>query len=202
MLSALIGSISFAGSLVAFAKLQELMSGRPITYPRPEVREPRPARACSSRSASRSSPGVEKQAVLVAIVLGALAFGVLFVLPIGGADMPVVISMLNAFTGLAASATGFVLHQTRADRQRHARRRLGNDADADDGEGDGPLGHERPLRRLRPAPGLGRRRSRRAGGSVRPTTAEDVAVMLAYAQRVVIVPGYGLAVAQAQHVGT
>ena len=110
VLSALIGSISFAGSLIAYAKLQELMSGRPITYPGQKYGN-LVLLAVLLALGLTIVAGVEKQAVLVAIILGALAFGVLFVLPIGGADMPVVISMLNAFTGLAASATGFVLHQ-------------------------------------------------------------------------------------------
>ena len=122
----------------------------------------------------------------------------LFVLPIGGADMPVVISLLNAFTGVAASATGFVLHQNVL-------------------IVSGMLvGASGTLLTLMMARSMGRsvanvffgafgqlqgRRGRCAadGGTVRPTTPEDVAVMLAYADRVIIVPGYGLAVAQAQH---
>ena len=139
--------------------------------------------------------------LVLLIILGALAFGVLFVLPIGGADMPVVISLLNAFTGVAAAATGFVLHQNVADRQRDARRRVGHAADADDGAGDGPHGLERLLRRVRRSCQTAAPRPR-----VAPTAApcarrppEDVGVMLAYADRVIIVPGYGLAVAQAQH---
>ena len=97
--------------MIAFAKLQELMTGRPITYPGQKYGN-LVLLAVLLALGLAIVAGVEKQAVLVAIILGALAFGVLFVLPIGGADMPVVISMLNAFTGLAASATGFVLHQT------------------------------------------------------------------------------------------
>ena len=93
-------------------------------------------------------------------------FGVLFVLPIGGADMPVVISLLNAFTGLAAAATGFVLHSERADRERDARRRLGNAAHDPDGPSDEPLDRQRPVRRLRPGDAGGGRRARtRATGA-------------------------------------
>jgi len=136
--------------------------------------------------------------LLVLIILGALAFGVLFVLPIGGADMPVVISLLNAFTGVAAAATGFVLHQNVL-------------------IVSGMLvGASGTLLTLMMARAMGRSVSNvffgafgqlqtsaeggpAAGGEVRSTTAEDAAVMLAYADRVIIVPGYGLAVAQAQH---
>ena len=110
-LSALIGSISFAGSLVAFAKLQELVSGRPIVFPGQNVVNVG-ARSAPPRPRCRDRPGLEAQWALVALILLALVFGVMFVLPIGGADMPVVISLLNAFTGLAASATGFVLDST------------------------------------------------------------------------------------------
>ena len=199
VLSALIGSISFAGSLVAFAKLQELISGRPITYPGQQFVNLRAARR-ARRSAARSSPAPRANGCSSALIVGALVFGVLFVLPIGGADMPVVISLLNAFTGLAAAATGFVLHDERADRQRRARRRLGNAADADDGPGDEPLDRQRPLRRVRAGAG-----GRRRGGALedgaacarrRPRTWRSCS---RYARKVVIVPGYGLAVAQAQH---
>jgi NAD(P) transhydrogenase subunit beta len=142
--------------------------------------------------------GPQKQALVIALICGAAAFGVLFVLPIGGADMPVVIALLNAFTGVAASATGFVLHQTVL-------------------IVSGMLvGASGTLLTLMMARAMGRSidnvvfgafgqlqvsaEGAAAGdGAVRPTTPEDVAVMLAYAQRVVIVPGYGLAVAQAQH---
>ncbi|MER3412443.1 MAG: NAD(P) transhydrogenase subunit beta, partial [Thermoleophilia bacterium] len=137
-------------------------------------------------------------ALLIGLIAGAAAFGVLFVLPIGGADMPVVIALLNAFTGLAASATGFVLHQTVL-------------------IVSGMLvGASGTLLTLLMARAMGRSvanvlfgafgqlqvspEAQVAGdGAVRPTTPEDVAVMLAYAKRVIIVPGYGLAVAQAQH---
>src|SRR5215831_12257566 len=108
VLSALIGSISFAGSGVAFAKLQELIRGRPITYPGQQLGNALLFGACIAAGIALVA-GVEQQWLMWALVVGALVFGVLFVLPIGGADMPVVISLLNAFTGLAAAATGFEL---------------------------------------------------------------------------------------------
>src|SRR5207248_1485133 len=142
--------------------------------------------------------GYQHDWLLVAMIAGALGFGVLFVLPIGGADMPVVISLLNAFTGIAASATGFVLHENVL-------------------IVSGMLvGASGTLLTLMMARAMGRSvgnvifgafgqlavspEAAAAGdGFVRSATAERVAVMLAYARRVIIVPGYGLAVAQAQH---
>jgi NAD(P) transhydrogenase subunit beta len=197
VLSALIGSVSFSGSLIAFAKLRELIGGRPITYPGQQIVNMALLAALVALGLVIVF-GPEKQVLLVLIILGALAFGVLFVLPIGGADMPVVISLLNAFTGVAAAATGFVLHQNVL-------------------IVSGMLvGASGSLLTLMMAKAMGRSVSNvffgafgqlqtaadggaAAGGEVRATTAEDAAVMLAYADRVIIVPGYGLAVAQAQH---
>jgi NAD(P) transhydrogenase subunit beta len=137
---------------------------------------------------------------LVLVILGALLMGVLLVLPIGGADMPVVISLLNAFTGLAAASTGFVLDNTALIiggtlvgasgtlltilMGRAMNRSLANVLFSAFGQ-----------------VAAGKPGAAVAGGDgmVRSASAEDVAVMLAYASRVVIVPGYGLAVAQAQH---
>src|SRR6266545_4918560 len=193
--SALIGSISFAGSMVAFAKLQELVSGRPITYPGTQF-----VNAIVFAGAVGLGAWAMVDArfwVLVAMVGAAALFGILFVLPIGGADMPVVISLLNAFTGLAAAATGFVLHSNvlivsgmlvgasgtlLTMKMGHAMNRsIANVLFGAFGKVvAGPA-------------------AAAAGASVRSTSADDVAVMLAYAKRVVVVPGYGLAVAQAQH---
>src|SRR5215831_1557326 len=103
-LSALIGAISFAGSMVAFAKLQELIQGRPITYPGQKFGNLALLAAIVAAGIAIVA-GAEQQWLIVVVVAGSLVFGVLFVLPIGGADMPVVISLLNAFTGLATSAT-------------------------------------------------------------------------------------------------
>ncbi len=108
MLSSIIGSLSFAGSIIAFLKLQELMTGRPITYPGQQVVNALVALAivgCAVCVVARISP----LATYFVAFGGALVLGVLFVLPIGGADMPVIISLLNSFTGLAAAMTGFVL---------------------------------------------------------------------------------------------
>ena len=107
-LSALIGSISFSGSMVAFAKLQELIGGRPITYAGQQFVNGAlflGALGCGIALVA----GVQDEWLLWVTVIAALAFGVLFVLPIGGADMPVVISLLNAFTGLAVALGGFEL---------------------------------------------------------------------------------------------
>jgi NAD(P) transhydrogenase subunit beta len=199
VLSALIGSVSFAGSLIAFAKLRELIGGRPIVYPGQQVGNLALLGALVALGCVIVF-GPQRMVLLFLIVLGALAFGVLFVLPIGGADMPVVISLLNAFTGVAAAATGFVLHQNVL-------------------IVSGMLvGASGTLLTLMMARAMGRSVSNvffgafgqlqttagaegatADGGTVRSTTAEDVAVLLAYADRVIIVPGYGLAVAQAQH---
>src|SRR5262249_9464520 len=100
--------ISFAGSMVAFAKLQELVGGRPVVYPLQQATNALLFAAVAAAGIAIVA-GTERQWLMWALVAGALLFGVLFVLPIGGADMPVVISLLNAFTGLAAAATGFEL---------------------------------------------------------------------------------------------
>jgi NAD(P) transhydrogenase subunit beta len=197
LLSALIGSISFAGSMVAFGKLQELVSGRPIQYPGQKFGNALLIVGVCALAIAIGA-GWQHDWLLALMIGGALLFGVLFVLPIGGADMPVVISLLNAFTGLAASATGFELE---------------NNVLIVSGMLVGASG---TLLTLMMARAMGRSVTNvlfgafgtlqvsaeaiAAGdGTVRSTTAEDVAVMLAYSQRVVIVPGYGLAVAQAQH---
>jgi len=107
-LSGLIGSISFAGSLVAFAKLHELISSRPATYPGQQLGNA-VLLAFSVAVGIALAAGVQQEWLLWAVVAGASLLGLLFVLPIGGADMPVVISLLNAFTGLSAAAAGLAL---------------------------------------------------------------------------------------------
>ena len=127
----MIGSISFSGSVIAFGKLQGIVAERAITVDGPEaslnvVLFVGAARLPSACIAAGGGVAVVPDAARSA----ALVFGVLMVIPIGGADMPVVISLLNSFTGLAAAATGFVLAQQRADHQRRAGRRLGHAAHA------------------------------------------------------------------------
>ena len=200
-LSLVIGSVSFAGSLVAFAKLQELIGGQPIRFAGQQVLNAALALAAVGLAAYAPIADAE-WALQVAAVL-ALALGVLAVLPIGGADMPVVISLLNSFTGLAAASAGFLLHNTALIVAGTHRRRVRHAAHAHDGPRHEPPDHERAVRRVRPDRldgGGGRLRGRSTDGAVREVQPADAAVMLAYAQRVVIVPGYGLAVAQAQHV--
>ena len=196
--SALVGSISFAGSLVAFGKLQDLISGRPITYPGQQVGNA--VLFMGAIALGAVAMASVSFWLLAAAILVAALFGVVFVLPIGGADMPVVISLLNAFTGLAAAATGFVLHSNvlivsgmlvgasgtllttlmaRAMNRSIANVLFGAFGKVVATPGAAAAGED--------------------GATVRSVTADDVAVMLAYARRVVFVPGYGLAVAQAQH---
>jgi proton-translocating NAD(P)+ transhydrogenase subunit beta len=199
MLSAIIGSISFAGSMIAFAKLQELIGGRPIVYPLQQATNALLFAAILAAGIAIAA-GAEQQWLIWALVLGSLLFGVLFVLPIGGADMPVVISLLNAFTGLAAAATGFELE---------------NNVLIVSGALVGASGTlltilmGRAMNRSianvlfgafgQIAPSAAAAAAGSADGQVRSASAEDVAVMLAYAHKVVFVPGYGMAVAQAQH---
>ena len=110
LFSALIGSISFSGSLVAFGKLQEVLPGRPITFAGQQLVN---GFLFAVLLGFGIAAGTTEQGIwMVLLLLGALLFGVLLVLPIGGADMPVVISLLNAFTGLAAASAGFVLDNT------------------------------------------------------------------------------------------
>jgi NAD(P) transhydrogenase subunit beta len=198
VLSALIGSISFAGSMVAFAKLQELIGGRPITYTGQQLVNGALLLIAVAAGLALVS-GLQREWLLWALIGSALVFGVLFVLPIGGADMPVVISLLNAFTGLAVAAGGFELQNNvlivsgmlvgasgtlltlmmgRAMNRSIANVLFGAFGTVSVGAAAAAAGD---------------------GGTVRSASAEDVAVMLAYAHKVVFVPGYGLAVAQAQH---
>jgi NAD(P) transhydrogenase subunit beta len=197
-LSALIGAISFSGSIVAFAKLQELVSGRPIVFQAQQLVNGLIILVAAALGVAIAAGG-DKQWLIYGLVAAALLFGVMFVLPIGGADMPVVISLLNAFTGLAASATGFVLN---------------NNVLIVAGALVGASGTlltllmGKAMNRsitnvLFGAFGQVQAGSATArvddGRTVRSTSPEDVAVMLSFARRVIVVPGYGLAVAQAQH---
>jgi NAD(P) transhydrogenase subunit beta len=194
--STVVGAVSFWGSLVAFGKLQEVIQGRPIIVVGQRVANLAMVgfilAGCVLIVATAPSEGV-----FIALLCLSSLLGVALVLPIGGADMPVVISMLNAFTGLAAAATGFALENTvlivagtlvgasgtilTRLMSKAMNRSLGNVLFA----------------------GFGAATTAGAvaetDGNVRSTTAQDAAIQLAYARRVVVVPGYGLAVAQAQH---
>ncbi|HKH08682.1 MAG TPA: NAD(P)(+) transhydrogenase (Re/Si-specific) subunit beta [Agromyces sp.] len=191
----LVGAISFSGSLVTFAKLQELMTTRPVVFPGLPVIMGASLLAAVATSAAVIVTGAGWLAVLL-LVFGLLT-GVLLVLPVGGADVPIVISLLNAFTGLAVAASGIV---------------LGNVLLVVAGTLVGASG---TILTRAMASAMGRsvtgilfgafKGGSTAGSTVasdrpvRSSTAEDVAVLLRYAQKVVIVPGYGLAVAQGQH---
>jgi NAD(P) transhydrogenase subunit beta len=196
--SIVIGSVSFAGSLIAFSKLQALLTGTPITYPGQQIVNGALALAIVALAvyliAVASTP-----IIFVPLLILGLVLGVAFVLPIGGADMPVVISMLNAFTGLAVAASGFV---------------LGNFALIVAGTLVGASG---TLLTTLMSDAMGRSlgnvlfgafgtvtvgpagTTSAEGKSVRSGTPEDIGTLLAYSRKVIIVPGYGLAVAQGQH---
>ncbi len=190
-----VGSVSFAGSVVTFAKLQELMTSAPVVFP---------GLAIAFAAGILGGVGLSTQLVLdpamwVGIVLGlvGLVFGLLLVLPVGGADVPIVISLLNAFTGLTVAAGGYVLENV-------VLLVAGT-----------LVGASGTFLTLLMARAMGRSVANilfgaLKGGStlgagvasdrpVKSANPEDVAIMLAYADRVIIVPGYGLAVAQAQH---
>ena len=193
-----IGAASFAGSLVAFAKLQELLTGRPITYPGQQWRARRRRRRHRRRRRvddRRSPPG--RASSSWACWPSALGAGIC--LPVGGADTPVLISLLNSLTGLAVAADGFALDNlilvvagTLVGTSGALLTKMMSDA----------MG--RSLAQHHPRRPAERRvhRDRRGGGRtgrVRSADATDIGTLLAYSRRVLIVPGYGLAVAQAQH---
>jgi NAD(P) transhydrogenase subunit beta len=207
VLGAVIGSVTFSGSLIASGKLQGIVSGAPISFPGSRLVTAITALGALAglivlvlAAAGMLTLTVEAQLLALGlIVLAALIFGVTLVLPIGGADMPVVISLLNSFTGTAAAMAGFVignpvliisgalvgaaggiLTKLMADAMNRSLMNImvGGFGTGDTGGAAGPAG---------------------GGGDVRPIGIDDAAIQLAYAQKVIIVPGYGLAVAQAQH---
>jgi NAD(P) transhydrogenase subunit beta len=200
VLSAIIGAVSFAGSIIAFLKLQELMTGRPVTYPGQQIVNALVLIAILGLGGwFVVTLGLLPLWGFGVMMAAALLLGVLFVLPIGGADMPVVISLLNSFTGLAVAITGFEINSTlliicgaivgasgtllTVLMGRAMNRPLTNVLFGAFGAAGGS----------EPAAGSG------GPQQVRSATADDVAVMLAYANKVIFVPGYGMAVAQAQH---
>ena len=199
MLTSVIGALSFAGSIIAFLKLQEVMTGRPITYPGQQVVNALILLLVVVGSGFVIANVNILTSFWVALV-AALILGVLFVLPIGGADMPVVVSLLNSFTGLAAAATGFVLQNNvliisgalvgasgtlltllmgKAMNRSITNVLFGAFGAVKEGSGSGS--------------------SSTSGQNVRSVSPDDVAALVAYANQVIVVPGYGMAVAQAQH---
>jgi H+-translocating NAD(P) transhydrogenase subunit beta len=196
--AAIIGSISFWGSNIAFAKLQELISGKPIKIPGGAILNGLlllVAVACGIALLA----GSDDELLFIGLLVAAGIVGNTFVLPIGGADMPVVISTLNAFTGLSAAAAGMALDNialivagmivgasgtilTQQMAEAMNRTIVSVLLGGFGGEAPAPSG---------PAGAT--------GGTVRSTSAADAAIQMAYARQVVIVPGYGMAVAQAQH---
>jgi H+-translocating NAD(P) transhydrogenase subunit beta len=197
LFSTVIGSVSFWGSNIAFGKLQALLPSRPILLPFQHIFNGLLLAAilagCIVLGIDHDSPS---QGLYIAVLVGAAVLGNLFVLPIGGADMPVVISLLNAFTGLAAAAAGFALDSVALivagtlvgssgtiltiEMSRAMNRSISNLLFS----GFGALPAGAGEREERPVHSIG---------------AEDAAIKLGYADSVVVVPGYGMAVAQAQH---
>jgi NAD(P) transhydrogenase subunit beta len=196
VLDVVIGAVTFSGSLVAAGKLQGIVPGRPLTFA--GVRALNVVLAVLMLGGGGwLISGRESIVVLLVVAAAALAFGITMVLPIGGADMPVVISLLNAFTGTAVAMAGFV---------------IGNDVLIIAGALVGASGAiltklmADAMNRSIPAIIIGGFGTGDAatpvvagGGQVRELSADDAAIQLAYASKVIIVPGYGLAVAQAQY---
>jgi NAD(P) transhydrogenase subunit beta len=199
--STLIGAVTLSGSIIAAAKLQELVSGRPILFRGQHAINLLLAVAVLGMG-SYLTFGPDHPAMFIALNATALLLGVLLVIPIGGADMPVVICLLNSYSGLAAASTGFV---------------IGNHGLIITGALVGASGiiltqimckaMNRSLANVlfggfgsaAAAGGPDARTMALAARGVREVTAEDAAVLLGYARGVIIVPGYGLAVSQAQH---
>jgi len=199
LFAAVVGSVSFWGSNIAFAKLQDLIPTKPLAVPGQQVINAvlliGIIAGCVSIAVGNDDPS---QLTFIAILIAAGLLGNLVVLPIGGADMPVVISLLNAFTGLSAAAAGFALDNVALivagtlvgssgtiltmEMATAMNRSVANVLFA--GFGGAPSGGAAGSAETRPHVSIG---------------AQDAAIKLAYADTVVIVPGYGLAVAQAQH---
>ena len=196
LFAAIVGSISFWGSNIAFGKLQEVLPGRPIQLPGQQflnIALLAVVLACAVIIAA----GTESELLFLAILIGAALLGNMFVLPIGGADMPVVISLLNAFTGLSAAAAGMALDNVALI--------VGGMLVGASGSVLTMLMAEAMNRSIPNilAGGFGGVTVAAAGAGeakpVRSTGPADVAIQLTYASRVVVAPGYGMAVAQAQH---
>jgi H+-translocating NAD(P) transhydrogenase subunit beta len=197
LFAAVIGSVSFWGSNIAFAKLQDLIPTKPLAVPGQQVINALLLIGLLAACVALAASDDPSEGLFIALLVGAAILGNLVVLPIGGADMPVVISLLNAFTGLSAAAAGFSLDNVSL-----------IVAGTLVGSSGTILTLEMATAMNRSVPnilfaGFGGAPAAAAGtGEERPHTsigAQDAAIKLAYADSVVIVPGYGLAVAQAQH---
>ena len=197
LFAAPIGMISFWGSTIAFAKLQDLLPGRPLTIGRLQTPLNAALAAAVVACAVAIVAGAHSEALIVALLIASAVLGVLVVLPIGGADMPVVISSLNALTGLAAAATGVALDNTSLivagmivgasgtilTRQMAAA--MNRSITSIIAGGFGGTSESAPMTG--------------PGGIVHSASPADVAIQLAYARQVVIVPGFGMAASQAQY---
>ena len=198
--AAIVGSISFWGSNIAFGKLQEIIPGRPISFGSAQQIVNLVLLILAVAAGVALVNGAHSELLFIGMLIVAALLGNAVVLPIGGADMPVVISLLNAFTGLSAAATGMALNNpalivagtivgasgTILTRLMASAMNRSIPAIVAGGFGGGGA--------VEGASGAGEH-----AGTVRSTSAADAAIQLAYASRVVIVPGYGMAVAQAQH---
>jgi NAD(P) transhydrogenase subunit beta len=199
--AAIVGSVSFWGSNIAFGKLQELIDGGSKVIGSAQIQSlinialGAIAVACGVAIVA----GSHSEILIIGILVSAALLGVFLVLPIGGADMPVVISLLNAFTGLSAAATGVALNNTSL-----------IVAGMIVGASGTLLTQQMAIAMNRSitsviAGGFGGTVEAAAGatsasgGTVRSTSAADVAIQMAFARLVVVVPGYGMAVSQAQH---
>jgi NAD(P) transhydrogenase subunit beta len=200
LFAAIVGSVSFWGSNIAFGKLQEIIPGRPITLGASQQAVNGLLLVLALAAGVDIAAGSHSEGIFIGMLICAALLGNAVVLPIGGADMPVVISLLNAFTGLSAAATGIALNNPALivagmivgasgsilTRLMAVAMNRSIPAIVAGGFGGGGA--------IEGASGAGEH-----AGTVRSTTAADAAIQLAYANRVVIVPGYGMAVAQAQH---
>jgi NAD(P) transhydrogenase subunit beta len=198
--AAIVGSISFWGSNIAFGKLQEIIPGRPISFGSAQQAVNLVLLILALAAGIDLIAGAHSELLFIGMLIVAALLGNAVVLPIGGADMPVVISLLNAFTGLSAAATGMALNNpalivagmivgasgTILTNLMATAMNRSIPAIVAGGFGGGGA--------VEGAEGAGEH-----AGTVKSTSAADAAIQLAYASRVVVVPGYGMAVAQAQH---
>jgi NAD(P) transhydrogenase subunit beta len=198
LFAAIIGSVSFWGSNIAFGKLQEILPGRPIQVPGQRVLNAALGLVAVGSGVVLAAGTHSEPLFVLGILVASAILGNMLVLPIGGADMPVVISLLNAFTGISAAATGIALDNTAL-----------IVAGTLVGASGSILTNMMAVAMNRSVPAIiaggfgGGGTAPAAGaedrGPVRSTSPDDVAIQLTYASRVVVVPGYGMAVAQAQH---